>query len=543
MNHGIAWRPTIPIVDIRTNRARYLGNMLQFRIPSSYGDYEFKWFKIYGPVYRLKGCFGQNRLMVADLLACQHILKSPHFALSPTLDNTLRMAVGDGTMIRMRGKAHQRLEMDSIRDLPLPRPAAFSQSLTMSRRLQITQELELSGTAPIDIVPPLGIATFTAIAGAALGYSLDDLGEEYVAATARYTAWKASHLAQSIGAQVVKEKHDLVQQGLNTDGDIFGILLDQVHSNTERIPLTGEEIVKQTQTIMTAGQETTTKTIAFGLRELAKDPELQESLRAEIHSSPGEVGQNGAYDQMPLLNAFIKETLRLYPAEAFTERMVVEDTIIPLLESITTSTGEQISEIFVSKGQVVIVGIASYQRPSRWFEDTILNADAVGPYANLWRFAILEMQAVICELVGKFAFTLPENDSVRNKVVWREVEPSPKIAKSKKIYPELKEPMHFYAGKSMHRITMSDMHDMPMFENALLLLTFYHSFLALILLLFDTRCCGSRFGLASSLALRHCGIVSQPAPPDPAILPQCPLYNIKHKGPRKILGGQVLYLA
>jgi hypothetical protein len=33
-----------------------------------------------------------------------------------------------------------------------------------------------------------------------------------------------SHLAQSIGAQVVKEKHDLVQQGLNTDGDIFGIL-------------------------------------------------------------------------------------------------------------------------------------------------------------------------------------------------------------------------------------------------------------------------------------------------------------------------------
>jgi hypothetical protein len=37
-------------------------------------------------------------------------------------------------------------------------------------------------------------------------------------------ARKASHLAQSLGAQAVKEKHDLVQQGLNTDGDIFGIL-------------------------------------------------------------------------------------------------------------------------------------------------------------------------------------------------------------------------------------------------------------------------------------------------------------------------------
>ncbi|KAJ7830179.1 hypothetical protein B0H14DRAFT_2593533 [Mycena olivaceomarginata] len=33
-----------------------------------------------------------------------------------------------------------------------------------------------------------------------------------------------------------------------------------------------------------------------------------------------------------------------------------------------------------------------------------------------WRFAILEMQAVICELVGKFAFALPENDSVLKRV-------------------------------------------------------------------------------------------------------------------------------
>jgi hypothetical protein len=83
---------------------------------------------------------------------------------------------------------------------------------------------------------------------------------------------------------------------------------------------------------------------------------------------------------MPLLNAFIKvrimcpqsqvtvfdlvgqETLRFYPAEAFAERMVVEDTIIPLSESITTSTGEQVSEISVSNGQIVIVGIASYHR-------------------------------------------------------------------------------------------------------------------------------------------------------------------------------------
>ncbi|KAJ7830178.1 cytochrome P450 [Mycena olivaceomarginata] len=401
MNHGIAWGAVVAllvgycIVRQRSSISHIrgppspswiFGNMLQFRLPSSYGDYEFKWFKIYGPVYRLKGCFGQNHLVVSDLLACQHILKSPHFALSPTLDNQLRLAVGDGTMIRMRGKTHQRLRNGLNPGFTAAAARSFQPIFD-----NITQELELSGTVPIDIVPPLGIATFTAIAGAALGYSLDDLGEEYVVATdqtiydrvasstqtaghilanalgAGLPTWllraalhlptktfkaarKASHLAQSIGAQVVKEKHDLVQQGLNTDGDIFGILRE-------------DRLVNWAGLIMfIVGQETTTKTIAFGLWELAKNPELQESLRAEINSSPGEAGQNGAYDQMPLLNAFIKETLRFYPAEAFTERMVVEDTVIPLSESITTSPGEQISEISVGKGQVVIVGIASYHR-------------------------------------------------------------------------------------------------------------------------------------------------------------------------------------
>ncbi|KAJ7658476.1 cytochrome P450 [Mycena olivaceomarginata] len=498
MNHGIAWGAVVAllvgywVVRQRSSISHIRGppspswifGAPKTFIPlsSSYGDYEFKWFKIYGPVYRLKGCFGQNHLMVSDLLACQHILKSPLFALSPTAENILRLAVGDGTILGMRGKSHQRLRNGFNPGFTATAARSFQPIFDNVAQAAsfITQELELSGTAPIDIVPPLSIATFTAIAGGNLNPILSKessdtlesrVGYDRVAASTQTAghiladalgaclptwllraalhlpmktfkaARKASHLAQSLGAQAVKEKHDSVQQGLNIDGDIFGIIREDLHSNTERIPLTGEEIVNQTQTIMTAGQETTTKTIAFGLWELAKDPKLQESLRAEINSGPGKAGQNGAYDQMPLLNAFIKETLRFYPAEAFTERMVLEDTIIPLSESITTSTGEQISEIFVSKGQIVIGGIASYHRleshwgadadkfrPSRWFEDTILNADAVGPYANLsvtlsasdistvadwWLCRILEMQAVICELVGKFAFALPENDSVR----------------------------------------------------------------------------------------------------------------------------------
>ncbi|KAJ7865046.1 cytochrome P450 [Mycena olivaceomarginata] len=403
--------------------------------------------------------------MVSDLLACQYILKTQHFTVSPTFEAILHLVFGDGNLMGIRGKIHDRLRKKfnpAFTAVAIHRYEPVFQKAAQA----ITHKLELSGRESIDIVPLLTVATMTAIAE-----------EEYVAATTEILAissiqtagqiladaigvylpkWllrvamhlptktfkaarKTIRLARQIGAQVIREKQDLAQQGVDINGDVFGTLLDPVHSDGMHSRLTGQELVTQTQTIMIAGQETTTKTIALGLWKLAKDPKFQEMLRAEIHSSLGEAGhRNGAYDEMPLLNAFIKETLRFYPVEAFTERIVIDDTVIPLSESITTSTGERMSQIPVSRGQIVIVGIASYQRlesrcradadkfrPSRWLDGSILNPDPVGPYANLlaflagphtclgWRFAILEMQAVICELVGKFAFAVPENDSVR----------------------------------------------------------------------------------------------------------------------------------
>ncbi|KAJ7824152.1 cytochrome P450 [Mycena leptocephala] len=168
----------------------------------------------------------------------------------------------------------------------------------------------------------------------------------------------AKYLASQLGS-------GSAQRGLEIDHDIFGVLL-AADSDTTRKALTSEEIAN---------------TIGFGLLELARNPELQEILRAEIHSAFGAAGfGNIAYDRMPLLNAFIKEALRFYP-------------------SIISSTGGQISRIRVRKGQIVLVGIASYQRlesrwgedahqfrPSRWLDGTVSKGEAIGPYANLLTF-------------------------------------------------------------------------------------------------------------------------------------------------------------
>jgi hypothetical protein len=52
----------------------------------------------------------------------------------------------------------------------------------------------------------------------------------------------------------------------------------------------------------------------------------------------------------------------MYPAEALADRVAVQDTIIPLSESINTSTGDRITQIAVLKGQLVTLASASYQR-------------------------------------------------------------------------------------------------------------------------------------------------------------------------------------
>jgi hypothetical protein len=99
---------------------RTAGNLAQLILPRSYGDLEFEWQKQYGPVYRIKGCFGvswsrmhgfppfnlifqQDRLIISDPLSLQFILNGSSFQRSPTLQNTFLTLFGQDSMIASNG--------------------------------------------------------------------------------------------------------------------------------------------------------------------------------------------------------------------------------------------------------------------------------------------------------------------------------------------------------------------------------------------------------------------------------------------------------
>ncbi|KAJ7841213.1 cytochrome P450 [Mycena olivaceomarginata] len=424
------------------------GNMLQLFLPAEYGANEFAWLKSFGAVYRLKGCFGEDRLFVADPIALQYILNSPQFPHGPTQKNGIDLVFPNKCVMNNHGDTHKRLRAAMNVGFT---SAAVRNFLPIFERVAQTmiEKLEESSGSQMDVCPVLSEATLSTVSEAALGYSIQDLDANLVdynermltlasnqsaaqiladAVAVRLPKWvlraatglptetfniirTAKSLANRLGERIIREKMNVARQGLAVETDAFDMLW----------------------ILLIGGQDTTSNTLAFGLLELARHPEFQEQLRAEIHASRATASSAISYDTMPLLNAFVKETLRVYPVGPIQERIATQDMVIPLADEITTTAGERINQIPVRKGQVLNIAIASYHRlesrwgkdalefrPSRWLDGTISQGQAVGPYANLltflggprvclgWRFAILEMQVFFAELAGKFAFTLPE---------------------------------------------------------------------------------------------------------------------------------------
>ncbi|KAJ7458483.1 cytochrome P450 [Mycena latifolia] len=458
-------RSTIADIPGPPSPSWIFGHMRQLLLPPRYGAQEFLWLNEYGSVYAVKGCFGQDRLMVADPAAIQYVLNSSKFCRAPIPDNMGILLFGQKSVIIARGNEHRRLRSALN--------VGFTAAAVRSYQPIFKKVAEMFGdfpTTPTDICAVLSPGALSAISEAILGLPSKDLGDDFVknsisivklaasqseshiladAIGSRLPGWlwraaiylptaaaaivrREKALASQVGGRIVQEKVNAAKLGLEINNDLFSLLLAADPSAIAK-SLSPDDLVAQVAIIILAGQETTANSIAFGLLELARHPEFQEELRAEILSYGNPTSE--AYENMPLLNAFVKETLRLYPAVPLRDCLAQEDMVIPLGEHIRTSKGERINQVLLRKGELVTVCIGSYQRldsrwgknphefnPSRWLDGETYQEDAVGPYANLlsffggpriclgWRFAILEMQVIIWELVAKFSFKEPYNE-------------------------------------------------------------------------------------------------------------------------------------
>lgn len=118
--------------------------------------------------------------------------------------------------------------------------------------------------------------------------------------------------------------------------------------------------------------------VAYTMRYLALFPEIQQELRNECLA----FSENTPFDQLdtlPMLNAVIRETIRVAPPGPVTAREAMKDDVIRLSRPIADTDGNMMDEVEIRKGQTIYLHMRHYNtstdlwgpdavswRPSRW---------------------------------------------------------------------------------------------------------------------------------------------------------------------------------
>ncbi|TFK92813.1 PAH-inducible cytochrome P450 monooxygenase PC-PAH 1 [Polyporus arcularius HHB13444] len=241
--------------------------------------------------------------------------------------------------------------------------------------------------------------------------------------------------------KLIDEKTEAVLAGNEKKKDIMSILVKANSAESQKERLTDEEMIAQMATFLLAGHETTASSMSWLLWELSRHTEYQSKMREEIKAVRARVAARGDQDfsvsdldSMTYCLAAQKEVLRLHPIAYLTERQAGRDDVLPLAYPITLSDGEVVNELPIPKGTTLRVSNWAYNRlpqiwgpdanefnPMRFIEQEKMGATYVGVTSNLmtfsaglqacigWRFSIIEMQALLVELIEKFEFSIPED--------------------------------------------------------------------------------------------------------------------------------------
>ncbi|KAK0210022.1 cytochrome P450 [Desarmillaria ectypa] len=463
-----------------------LGHEWMIRQRDHVGDLETQWLREYGAAYRIGGCFGQDVLVLSDPRALRYVFHTSGYRFPKTSDVHRQMDAFFGPgLVTVNGIAHQRqrkimnpaFSASQLRKF-LPLFQTFASRLTDKLKNDIRDE---AAGRVVDVLQWTSKVALDIIGITAFRYHFHALEDEEGASELRdtlhnifsksssslsrlellYTSlWRMlpgfvlkmldlvpardvlqplrfKNSSQRIASEIFRKQVDVVANDMNTaERDIVNVLALSYLTEEPSKRMSDEEIYSQLSTFTLAGHDTTAATTAWVLYELSRHPHIQAQIREEILQTrercQGDLTSSD-YDSMALLNAVIKETLRIHPFVTTLIRVAAQDDVIPLLEPIVAVDGSVMSEIPIPKGQVIVASLYTYNRlPSVWGHDAdVWNPDrflnplwskqtSLGVYANLmsfsagiracigWRFAVMEVQGLITELLSNFEFSPSE---------------------------------------------------------------------------------------------------------------------------------------
>jgi cytochrome P450 len=226
---------------------------------------------------------------------------------------------------------------------------------------------------------------------------------------------KVRHAKQTLDRMI--QQHIQAQQSTASDDghDLLTMLrLARDPENPEQ-SLSPQELHDQTMVMFQAGHETTATAMTWWSGLIARHPEVAERIHAEVDAVlQGQTPTPATLQQMPWLQASLKEALRLYPPAAilFTRRALKDLQVGPWT---------------VPQGQLIAFTPYVIQRDPRWFESPddfkperfLPGAQDIprgawmpfgtGPRVCIGQhFALLEMGLMAAMLMQRFRLEWPE---------------------------------------------------------------------------------------------------------------------------------------
>ena len=230
---------------------------------------------------------------------------------------------------------------------------------------------------------------------------------------ARFSLFSPDHLEYLL--DVCRAMLDQKRKSGNTQNKYidFGQLLLEAR-NEEGQGLNDDEIIANSFLILIAGFETTATLMTMVSWILSTQPQIQERLYQEVLQCYQSNGNKFDYDSiwsLPYLDAFLQETLRMYPPVVRFDRVASED--------ITLENG-----LNIKKGTIIRFPSYTIQRSQEYYEDPEVfnperflpeNKDQLVPYTFMpfvlgprncigARFALMEAKHATANIVLKFKF-------------------------------------------------------------------------------------------------------------------------------------------
>ncbi|KDQ28643.1 hypothetical protein PLEOSDRAFT_1025347, partial [Pleurotus ostreatus PC15] len=86
------------------------GNLTQLLLPHTYGTFEFSWQTTFGGLYRIKGPFASDRLVISDPVALKAVMSDTQtWRRSDQQQYSVDMLIGKKAVFYIEGEEHKRV--------------------------------------------------------------------------------------------------------------------------------------------------------------------------------------------------------------------------------------------------------------------------------------------------------------------------------------------------------------------------------------------------------------------------------------------------